>query len=176
MALPLVAATNISTPTSPAHYSVRLRHANSANRSVQTIGKQITHLQVSTCHFYSKAPTNLCSTLCFSKKAALSSTMKCSSAFPELRTIHENKHALMLSLTTERCQIDLRLQKQPIGRWRKGCWDDLLNFKSELSWSANHLGSAELAVLLQLLPYFSSCLFYQTPSIPILQLCISSWQ
>ncbi len=149
MALPLVAATNISTPTSPAHYAVRLRHANSANHSVQTLGKQITHLQDSTCHFSYKKPTNLCSTLCFSKKVALSSTMKCSSGFPELtEPSKKKKHALMLSLTTERCQIDLILQKQPIGRWRKGCWDDLLNCKlSNLNFHDLQTTSAQLAVL-----------------------------
>jgi len=73
-----------------------------AQISVQVTGKQITHLQDSTCHFSSKWPTNLWSTL-FQQKSCFCHQPWAlhSSVFPELRAQSIKTNTLLL-VTTER--------------------------------------------------------------------------
>lgn len=172
MALPLVAATNISKPTSPDHYAVNFRHANSGNPCVQTIGKQIkTPLVI----FLRSSQLNSTQPSVLAKHCCFFINRECSSALPELRE-PSMKHTLMLSVTIERCWFKTekaanRLVKKRMLR------DDLLNFKhSNLNFQDIQTTLAQMTVLLQLLPYFSISLFYPTPSIPILQLYFRTWQ
>ncbi len=176
MALPLVAATNISTPTSPAHYSVRLRHANSANRSVQTIGSRSHTCKVSTCHFYSKAPTNLCSTLCFSKKACFVINHEVFIGFPRVEN-HPWKQTCIDALFDYRKMSDWfktakaanRQVKKRMLRWslELQIWTFMICKPPRLGWTSCTTTITSIFLKLPILP---------NPINPHLQLCISSWQ